>query len=404
MTIVTRCRGTCMLLFRSPNSLLWGSLLEKGWPRYALGRVPRSLSALCPPRTLSAMCPPRFRLLSALCPAWIRFGRFSKAYPPRVRLLSALSPLWPRLQTLSAMSAYVLALAGPLSALCPLFGLVCPVLSSCPPQCPLFVWPPLPAVLLSALQLRRAFEPCLLFFPFVRFCCICIVCVCSSFVCFCLELGRAGPLCSAGPRLNHLSLSHWYCMLHALLISSTTSVFCLRQGQVQKPFCAWKLFGVYAGVICCQAFQLVCLLCPASHHNLVTSRTWAKIEPCCFAENRIHPENSAKRRRKKGAKKLVEVEPQSVSCSVKQVVFISQNCHNTWNAHCCLWCWECQAKACRSIWSDSISCFVTSAGVFLHITHLGSSSLETRLRDESCSHTPSLYRSKWYRWNRYQVS
>ena len=44
-----------------------------------------------------------------------------------VRHASALSPLWPRLQTSSAMSAcvrlYVVALAGRLSALCPLFGL-----------------------------------------------------------------------------------------------------------------------------------------------------------------------------------------------------------------------------------------------------------------------------------------
>ena len=119
----------------------------------------------------------------------------------------------------SSVSAFW-SLCSPLPRLC----VFC--LRSCPPQsrplyrawlclCPLFVWSPLPAVLLSALKLRRAFAPCLLFFPLVRFS------VLYSLSGFCLhlpvsrlyiELGRAVSLC----RINHLSLGLRWCMLHAL--------------------------------------------------------------------------------------------------------------------------------------------------------------------------------------------
>ena len=111
---------------------------------------------------------------------------------------------------------YGLALAEPLSALCPLSSLcafVCSVsafvrlsrgfciglgyaFACCSSG---YIWP---AVLLSALGRCRAFAPCRLFFPFVRvFCIFCLVFFRSSGVrifilrlatwCLCIALGRA---------------------------------------------------------------------------------------------------------------------------------------------------------------------------------------------------------------------
>ena len=106
----------------SPNSLLWGSLLEKiGWPRYALA-ASRSLSTLCPAcvRLVSAMCPPRVRHVSASCPPCVCLKPAVATSPNFLRHVSivsafcpALCPLWPRLQTLSAMCPPCL-----LSAMC----------------------------------------------------------------------------------------------------------------------------------------------------------------------------------------------------------------------------------------------------------------------------------------------
>ena len=71
----------------SPNSLLWGSLLEKAgrdmlWPCL---------------RSLSAMCPPRVCLVCALCPPGVRFGPASKPCLPFVLRMSALCPPCDRL-------------------------------------------------------------------------------------------------------------------------------------------------------------------------------------------------------------------------------------------------------------------------------------------------------------------
>ena len=126
------------------------------WPRL------KTLSDVCPPcvRHVSAVCPPCVRLVSALAAPPNLVRHVSALYPPCARLLSALMsalcPLWPRLPTsrlqccplcppcvrslsflcplfvrslfaLYPLSAFVwvygLALAEPLSALCPLFGL-----------------------------------------------------------------------------------------------------------------------------------------------------------------------------------------------------------------------------------------------------------------------------------------
>ena len=74
----------------SPHSLLWGSLLEKNWPRYALAASPELVRRRPPwPRlqTLSvmpAMGPPCISHVSAFCPLWppfqnfVHFGRATK--------------------------------------------------------------------------------------------------------------------------------------------------------------------------------------------------------------------------------------------------------------------------------------------------------------------------------------
>ena len=82
----------------SPNSLLWGSLLEKKAGRDMLWGHPRSLSALClsPFRlrlqTLSAMCPPCDRHVSALCLPRVRFESALAASPDLVRHVLAMCP------------------------------------------------------------------------------------------------------------------------------------------------------------------------------------------------------------------------------------------------------------------------------------------------------------------------
>ena len=126
----------------SPNSLLWGSLLEKKAGRCMPWSRPRScppcvhhVSAMCPPCVCpeSALAaPPNFvhhvsamyqpcvsGLVSALCPPSVLFGRVSTLCPPCVRHVSAwcpaLCPLWLCLQALSAMCPPCL-----LSTMCPL--------------------------------------------------------------------------------------------------------------------------------------------------------------------------------------------------------------------------------------------------------------------------------------------
>ena len=86
--------------------LLWGSLLEKGWPLAASPELVRNVSA---------MCPPRVRLVPALSPLWPRLQTLSAMWPTCVSDVSALSPLWLRVQTLSAMCP-----PGLLSTMCPI--------------------------------------------------------------------------------------------------------------------------------------------------------------------------------------------------------------------------------------------------------------------------------------------
>ena len=79
----------------SPDSFLWGSLLgkkpgrEMPWPRS------RSLSAMCPPWPPALarvpppafrQCPPGARLVSALCPPSVCFGRASTPFVCHVAL------------------------------------------------------------------------------------------------------------------------------------------------------------------------------------------------------------------------------------------------------------------------------------------------------------------------------
>ena len=134
---------------------------KKGWPRYALAgflELVRHVSAFSPPslvhlvsalrrlQTLSAMCPPYVRfgfppkplppcLGQALCPP-VGFGHASKCCVSHVALcvrhvstpcLFFVLPLSARcslfIRSLSVFGrVYGLALAGPLSPLCPLFG------------------------------------------------------------------------------------------------------------------------------------------------------------------------------------------------------------------------------------------------------------------------------------------
>ena len=79
------------------------------------------------PRSLSAPCPPCVRLVSALRPPWVRFGRASKVCPPCVRHVSASCPPCVRLGSAlaaslnfvrhaSAMSRSVSALSPPCAA------------------------------------------------------------------------------------------------------------------------------------------------------------------------------------------------------------------------------------------------------------------------------------------------
>ena len=117
----------------SPNSLLWGSLLEE-----------KRLAAICSGRVPGA-CPPWVRHLSALCPPWFRFGPASTLCPPCVRLVSTACPPCVRLGS---------ALAAPpniVRFLC--LPRVCPpcVRSLSAAMCPLFASSGQPCVLASRL-------------------------------------------------------------------------------------------------------------------------------------------------------------------------------------------------------------------------------------------------------------
>ena len=140
--------------------------------------IARHVSALSPLwpllQTLCTMCPPCVCYVPALCPPWVRFSRASKDCPPCVRLEFALAAS-------PNLGRHVLAAFVRLWSVCspwPRLCLFC--VRSCPPQsrslyrawlclCLLFVWSPLPAVLLSALKLRRAFVPCLCLSPLSGF-------------------------------------------------------------------------------------------------------------------------------------------------------------------------------------------------------------------------------------------
>ena len=122
--------------------------------------------------------------------------------------------------------------------------------------CPPFVWSPLAGS--AHVCLKASPSICTLSFVFLLcpFFCFCIVCL--GFVCPCLcpdlytELGHAVSLCSAGPRLNRLSLSLWWCMLHALLVFSMTSVFCLLNcAGAHASSCLKTVWGLcWCNVLC----------------------------------------------------------------------------------------------------------------------------------------------------------
>ena len=102
-----------VFLFFSPNSLLWGSLLEKkGWPRYALAASPELV------RHVSAIV----RLVSALIPLWPRLQTLSALCPPLVSA-SCVSMCPPCVCSLSAM-CLLFASSGPPCGLCPLVAVL----------------------------------------------------------------------------------------------------------------------------------------------------------------------------------------------------------------------------------------------------------------------------------------
>ena len=219
-------------------SALCLSALSPVWPRWR----PQTLSAMCPPCVRFGFPPnlgchvsvrPCVRL--ALYPPCVGFGRASKrcvshvAFCVRhlsapclffVLLLSACFSLF--IRSLSVFGwVYGLALAGPLSALRPLFGF-CSFVCSVPvvhhlsrglcgwafARCSSGHLGP------TVLCLKALPRICTLsfVFPLCPFFCLCVV---LGFVGVCLcpdlstELGHAVSLCSAGPRLNRLSLGLW---------------------------------------------------------------------------------------------------------------------------------------------------------------------------------------------------
>ena len=106
---VRLCPGLCPQTVYSPNSLLFGSLLEeKGLAAICSGCVPGAclpLSALCPPRVrfgrASKPCPPPVSAscvhhVFAMCPLFVRHA------PALCQLRSTMCP---RLWTLSAMAS-----------------------------------------------------------------------------------------------------------------------------------------------------------------------------------------------------------------------------------------------------------------------------------------------------------
>ena len=124
----THGKGNMSMSCRSPNSLLWGSLLqEKRLVAICSGRVPGA----CPPCVRH--CPSCVRLDSALVasPHFVRH---------RVSALSTWSPLWLCLQTLCASYVCLLCVHH-VSAVCPLFASsggpsvlasgLCPLVASC---------------------------------------------------------------------------------------------------------------------------------------------------------------------------------------------------------------------------------------------------------------------------------
>ena len=210
----------------------------------------RHVSSKCPPCVCfgraSKRCPPCVPLMSALAspqnlglrpcvrlalyPPCVGFGRVSKCCISHVALcvchvsapclffvfwLSARCSLFIR-SLLVFGQVYGLALAGPLSALCPLFGFcafICYVSRSLWLRlCPLFVWSLLAGSALVCLKAWPRIYTLSVVFPFCPFFCLC---VCPGFVWVCLcpdlytKLGHAFFWCSAGPRLNRLSQTAW---------------------------------------------------------------------------------------------------------------------------------------------------------------------------------------------------
>ena len=204
----------------SPNSLLWGSLLEKRLAAICSGRVPGA----CPPRVrhVSDPCPP--------CPPWVRFGHASKPWPARVRHVSAFCLPCVRLESVMAASPNFVR---HVSASCP----------ACPPLCLPWVW------------CGRASELCPPCFrhvsalcpPWVRFSCISELCPpCVRQVSACVL-----ACCGAGKTFSH------YCATHSVYIARPLASFLhihifILAHQIRTLLAhpmLEKLFGVYAGII-----------------------------------------------------------------------------------------------------------------------------------------------------------
>ena len=152
------------------------------WPR------PRNLSAMC--HHVSAL-PLFFRSLFALYPCLSAFW------------------LWPNCCQLCVRSlVFVWSLSAHLSHLCPLLYAVAyrSLYTAWLCLCPLFVWSPLQAVLLSALRFRRVFAPAACFPPWSGFAVFNLSTCARGFN---IEFSRAIFLCSVALRRNHHSLGLW---------------------------------------------------------------------------------------------------------------------------------------------------------------------------------------------------
>ena len=273
------CLSFSPFVLISPNSLPWGSLLEKKAGRDMPWPLPQSLSALCPlcVRDASASCLPCVRLESlkpclpcvrlAFCPPCV--GHVSALCPP----VSTLRLLWPRLQTLSPPCVRPCVRLWPhlqtLSAMRP------PCLGLCPALCPLLAMPPNLVRHVSALPFvhcvsAKPLKPCLWTLSalgllwgravassgkILSYHCAFILRACLGFVCvgpcpdLYTELDHAVPLCGPGPRLNRLSLGLRWCMLTS--VSSPNSLLWgpLLEEKRLAAICSESLFAGHVSAI-----------------------------------------------------------------------------------------------------------------------------------------------------------